>query len=240
MQDPYSPRDYWEQRLSGSFNLRGVGHRNFSESYNDWLYRRKARCLTKALEGATVQGAQVLDIGCGTGFFVDQYLRRGATVRGIDITDVSIRQLREKYRGQFDTQDISAAEFVPAPPVDIVNMWDVMYHIVDPESYERALANIARSLKPGGLFLFTDWFGAPADHRIAAHVQGRCLATHQQRLGALGFTLEGLHPLYHMLNTRRLGLLDDFVAPVYYLLDNRATKVSKENLSLGVWRKGAV
>ena len=57
MQDPYSPRDYWEQRLSGSFNLRGVGHRSFSETYNDWLYRRKVRCLTKALEGVTVQGA---------------------------------------------------------------------------------------------------------------------------------------------------------------------------------------
>ncbi len=237
MTDPYAPRDYWEQRLSASFNLRGVGHKSFSEWYNVWLYRRKARCLTRALDGARVEDASVLDVGCGTGFFVDQYLRRGARVRGIDITDVSIRRLREQYHGQFETQDISAAGFVPAPAVDIVNMWDVMYHIVDPALYDLALTNISRSLKPGGLFLFTDWFGAPADQRIAAHVQGRCLATHSARLGALGFTLDGLHPLYHLLNTRRLGSLDNILAPLYYLLDNRATTISKDNLSLGVWRK---
>lgn len=238
MSDNYSPRDYWEQRLSGSFNLRGVGHRNFSEGYNRSLYHRKTQCLERAMAGVPVEGKQVLDVGCGTGFFVDWYLRHGATVRGIDITEVSISQLRERFAGSdFRTLDIGAPDYSVDRQFDIVNMWDVIYHIVVPDAFDRALANIAKSLRPGGLFLLTDWFGAPADTRVAAHVHARCLSTHSAKLGALGFELVRMHPLYHLLNKRHLGSLDNQLAPFYCWLDDRATTISRDNLSLGVWRK---
>lgn len=237
MSQSYRPQDYWERRLQGRFDLRGVGHRSFSAFYNRWLYKRKARCLSRALRGIPVQGATVLDVGCGTGFFVDWYLRHGATVSGIDITEVSIARLRERFPGDFRTQDIGAADYVPPAPVDIVNMWDVMYHIVEPEAFDRTLRNVAASLKPGGHFLTTDWLGAPADTRVADHVQARCLATYTPRLTKLGFEQVALHPLYQLLNERRLAALDDLLAPIYYLLDDRAKKISRTNLSLGVWRK---
>jgi SAM-dependent methyltransferase len=233
----YAPRDYWERRLRGSFNLQGVGHKHFSERYNRSLYRRKGHCLEAALAGETVAARTVLDIGCGTGYFVEWYLRHGASVRGIDITEVSVQRLRERFAGEFRTQDISAADYDPGTPVDIVNMWDVMYHIVDPAGFERALANVARSLGPGGLFLCSDWFGAPHDVRIADHVQGRCLATYDARLPSLGLERVALLPLFHLLNKRRLGGLDNVIAPLYRLLDDRATRVSPDNLSLGVWRR---
>lgn len=238
MPTPYKPSTYWEDRLRTSFNLRGVGHRNFSESYNVWLYRRKERCIEARLHGVQLSGMQVLDVGCGTGFFVDWYLRRGAHVTGVDITEVSVERLRAKFPGNFHSMDIAAPDFAVSGPFDIVNMWDVMYHIVDPEAYDRALANIAAHLKPGGLFLTTDWFGAPSDSRVADHVQARCLATYQARLSGSGLDLVGVSPLYGALNKRILGGADNLLAPVYYLLDGFARRPSRRNLSLALWRKG--
>lgn len=237
MDESYRPQDYWERRLQRRFDLRGVGHGGFSTFYNRWLYKRKQHCLTTALRGIAVQDHTVLDVGCGTGFFVDWYLRHGATVSGIDITEVSIARLRARFPGDFRTQDIGAAGYAPPAPVDIVNMWDVMYHIVDPDAFHRTLRNVAASLKPGGHFLTTDWLGAPSDQRVAEHVQARCLATYSPRLAELGFEQVALHPLYQLLNQRRLAALDDVLAPIYYLLDDHAKKISRTNLSLGVWQK---
>lgn len=239
MSKSYTPSTYWEDRLKRSFNLRGVGHLNFSESYNAWLYRRKARCIEARLRDVPLRGTRVLDVGCGTGFFVDWYSRRGADVTGVDITEVSVERLRTKFLGAFYTRDITAPDFSVPGPFDIVNMWDVMYHIVDPDAYDRALTNIAGHLKPAGLFLTTDWFGAPADSRVADHVQARCLGTYQEKLGRLGLDLVGVSPLYGALNKRILGSADNLLAPVYYLLDGFARQVSRRNLSLSLWRKAS-
>jgi 2-polyprenyl-3-methyl-5-hydroxy-6-metoxy-1,4-benzoquinol methylase len=76
--EQYDPSEYWERRLSKRFNLRGVGHISYSEGYNTWLYRRKKRCLEDFFGGVDLQGKDVLDIGSGTGFFVEWYLARKA------------------------------------------------------------------------------------------------------------------------------------------------------------------
>src|SRR6266566_775311 len=105
MTNRYDPRLYWEERLRNHFNSRGVGHIGFSERYNYWLYRRKRECIETALRRVSLIGKDVLDVGCGTGFFVDWYLNKGAQVSGIDITEVSIERLRRDFPGEFRTQD---------------------------------------------------------------------------------------------------------------------------------------
>ena len=241
MPTPYTPSDYWEKRLQKSFNLRGVGHLNFSEGYNAWLYRRKDRCISALLRDLPLQGVKVLDVGCGTGFFVDWYTKRGADLTGVDITTVSVERLAARYpRGTFLTRDISSAAFEAPGPFAIVNMWDVMYHIVEPDAFDRALANIARILQPGGRFLTTDWFAGPADVRVADHVRARTLATYASRFGPLGLELESLTPLYGLLNRRVLGgTLDNRLGPLYYAIDGLARTPSPRNLSLALWRKRA-
>jgi 2-polyprenyl-3-methyl-5-hydroxy-6-metoxy-1,4-benzoquinol methylase len=236
MSNPYNPKHYWEHRLNKSFNLKGVGHIGFSESYNSWLYRRKKRCIESCLRDTPLKDKDILDVGCGTGFFVEWYLKRGANVVGIDITDVSITNLRQRYRGEFFTQDITASDYRAYREFDIVNMWDVIYHIVESHSFNQALDNVSRSLKQGGLFLFTDWFGAFSDVRIADHVQARCLGTYQKILAKKGFELIGIYPLYNTLNRTNLKTLDNYLACVYFLLDNLSKTIPHDNLSLSVWR----
>jgi 2-polyprenyl-3-methyl-5-hydroxy-6-metoxy-1,4-benzoquinol methylase len=134
----YDPQRYWETRLSADFSLKAVGHIGFSRGYNTWLYRRKRSCIERCLRDVTLQGRSVLDVGCGTGFFVKWYLEKGAEVCGIDITRTSIEQLSRRFRAEFHTQDISAKNYVPIKRFDIVNMWDVIYHIVAPDDFTQA------------------------------------------------------------------------------------------------------
>jgi SAM-dependent methyltransferase len=237
MTKPYEPKQYWEQRLSDRFTLKGVGHLGFSESYNTWLYRRKQRCIESCLSGTNLKGKKVLDIGCGTGFFVEWYLQKGASICGIDITDISIKRLKQKYQGEFQTQDITDPNYqLYSREFDIINMWDVVYHIVDPKRFNLAFDNIAKSMRDGGLLLFTDWFGASSDVRIADHVQGRCLDTYTKSLPKKGFELVGMYPLYCYLNKTHLKRLDNYLGWLYLLLDNFAKKIPDDNLSLSAWR----
>lgn len=238
MTDQYDPSEYWQRRLSSKFTLQGVGHLGFSERYNRWLYRRKRRVLESVLRGIPLHDKDVLDLGCGTGFFVDWYLEQGARVTGVDITHASVERLRQKHPGStFVVQDITAADWEPSGVFDVVNIWDVLYHVVDDKRFERALRNIASALRPGGRVLATDWFGARHDFTVATHVKARCLSTYQSHFGPLGVATEQVRPLYHFLNRPVLRRLDNVLVPLWFCVDEFRSSIPADNLSLVVWRK---
>ena len=237
MNEKYVPKSYWENRLSNRFSLRGVGHIGFSESYNVWLYRRKEQCIESCLANTTIKEKNVLDIGCGTGFFVNWYLKKEANVCGIDLTSVSIERLKQKYRGEFYIQDITDTEYIlNGRSFDIINMWDVVYHIVDNDRFYQAFDNISKSISKNGLLLFTDWFGASSDIHSADHVKIRCLDTYNEFLPKHGFELVGIYPLYNYLNKVHLKKIDNFLGRFYSYLDQRSNKIPSDNLSLSLWR----
>lgn len=237
MKQSYDQREYWQQRLAKNFDLRGVGYRRFSTRYNNWMYRLKRERLEEVLGGRDLARADVLDIGCGTGFFVQWYADRGARVHGIDITDVSIENLSRCFPAcEFTVADIGGDDFRPPRSFDIVNMWDVIYHIVDDARFHRCLRNVAACAKPGALFLLTDNFGDSEDRRAAEHVRKRCLATYEAAMPALGFELAELRPLFFRLN-REINRFDNLMAPWYYRKDKRETAPACDNLSLAVWKK---
>src|SRR3990167_9369142 len=99
----YKAEEYWEGRLKANFSLSATGHSGFSLRYNRYMYKLKAKKLAQALlrYNINVKGSRVLDIGAGMGFFVEYYLNKGVSaVTGVDITDVSIKQLSQKFPEQ--------------------------------------------------------------------------------------------------------------------------------------------
>jgi SAM-dependent methyltransferase len=239
----YETTKYWEERLKRNFNLRGVGNIGFSEQYNRWIYRRKLRCLKRALRGVHLQGKRVLDVGCGTGFFVKWYLEQGCEVTGIDITEISVKRLREAFPGEFYTRDITSADYPHVKTkFDILNMWDVIYHVVDGDAYERALNNIACDLGAGGLLLLTDFLGAPSNMRLAPHVLARCLETYKTTLPPRGFELVKVRPLYKFLDKAHFPGFDNYLGAIYYFADNLLTNIpigAAGGVCLSIWRRSA-
>lgn len=97
----------------------------------------------------------VLDVGCGGGLLSERFAALGCAVTGIDQSEPSLEAarghaqaagLRIAYRqGQAQALPVATAS------VDVVCCCDVLEHVDD---VERVIAEIARVLKPGGLFFF--------------------------------------------------------------------------------------
>jgi len=233
--------DYWNERLNQEFSLKGVGYANFSRFYNNWLYKRKSVVFNSLASNyfPDSNGKDVLDIGCGTGFFIHKYLKLGAKVNGIDITDISVRNLSKKYpQGKFHVLDLSAPAGKLDEQFDIINMWDVMYHIVDDQAFERACKNVADMSRKNSLFIMTDMLGSEIDFIPASHVKFRNLDSYKKVLVRLGFQLMEVVPLYRYLNrpySWGTGLTNT-IAPLLYLMDKTSNRVMPRNLSVGVWK----
>ena len=200
----YQPREFWEKRLSEQFDLRGTGETRLSLAYNRACYQLRREVLDDALRlaGCDPRGRRVLDVGCGTGYWTEYYLSRGAYYTGLDIAATSVERLAARHpQARFVLSDVS--EVALAERYDIANVFDVLYHVTDDDRWRRALEHLADALEPGGLLLVTDVFAELPG--LAAHNRMRSLARHLEVLAPRGFTVEQLRPTHWLLN-HHLGL----------------------------------
>ena len=119
------------------------------------------RCLVpprvehlKAAKG-DLGGTTLLDVGCGGGLFAEALSAQGCEVAGVDVSQRSIRAARRHARGAgVDINYVVArAEELPFADAsfDVVCCCDVLEHVDD---VGQTVAESARVLKPGGLYLF--------------------------------------------------------------------------------------
>src|SRR3990167_6361158 len=246
--NPYDPQKYWENRLKSRFDIVAVGHPTFNRMYNEYLYKLQLLVLKDALRkhGISLNGKIVLDIGCGTGFFFRFYLENSAQITGIDITTTSIESLRKSLPdGKFITMDISAE--LPANKdyfanqFDIINMLNVIFHVVDDVKFERALENLAACLKEGGYLLISDYFG-DEDIFPAPNTKLRGLKRYKT-LEQKGVKILEIIPIYFFMNMR-LDLLpytiNNLISPLLFAFDYIITKLrwpKGNNIKLLIGRK---
>lgn len=158
-----SERAYWESLLARKDGLDGVGYTELGRAFNTWMYRvRKAVFLRAARPIVRMGATSVLDVGSGTGFYIDLWRRLGVPqIAGLDITDTAVRRLGERYDGccfeRFDVGGLDPPPFVDGS-FDVVSAFDVLFHIVDDDAYRRALVAIHRLLRPGGTLIWSDNF----------------------------------------------------------------------------------
>jgi len=196
----YRPREFWEERLAGHFDLRGSGETGLSLAYNRACYRLRRRVLTRALaaQGFDPRGRTVLDVGCGTGFFTAYYLERGARVTGVDIAPTSVATLARRHpEATFVLADVGEQ---PVPGRhDLVNVFDVLYHITDDARWETAVTHLAAAVAPKGLLLISDTFSDMGT--LAAHNRMRSMIRYRGLLDAAGLAVVALDPTHLLLNS---------------------------------------
>ena len=200
--ESFDPRKYWEDRLEAKFDLTGVGFRRKSVAFNKWTYKMRDDALNELTKGGDISpdGKAILDIGCGTGYFVKYWQSKNANhVAGLDITEVSIDQLKTAMPdAKFYLADLSEPDLRLDEQYDIISIFDVLFHIVDDDKFDMSVSNLAKISKPGAKIIVTDLFKKKTLHPMQ-HCRNRSLAHYKEVFSKNGFELKKMMPLFFVL-----------------------------------------
>ena len=119
----------------------------------------EAHARHRALVYEGCAGKRVLEYGCGPGSQSFELARRGAHVTGIDISPVAIEiakaeGARQGVEAEFVVRDAEATGF-PDGSFDLIVGGAILHHL----DLDRAYAEIARLLAPGGRAVFIEPLG---------------------------------------------------------------------------------
>jgi 2-polyprenyl-3-methyl-5-hydroxy-6-metoxy-1,4-benzoquinol methylase len=102
------------------------------------------------------QTNNMIDVGCGEGFFLEEAIKRGWNVYGTEYADLYIRLCEDKgirmRKGQLDPTQYPAGSF------DVILSFEVIEHILHPVEEVRAFHRLLR--KGGAVYLTTPNFNA--------------------------------------------------------------------------------
>ena len=104
-----------------------------------------------------LDGARVLDVGCGGGILAEGLARRGAQVTGIDLAGEAVEIAREHARSQqlavdYRTASIEAIAKESPAGFDVVTCLELLEHVPHPE---QTIAACAAAVRPGGAVFFS-------------------------------------------------------------------------------------
>lgn len=204
MTDEFNVENYWEKRLTENYDIQGVGFQSLSKGYNEWLYRIREKRFLQIAKKHSFSKRNVLDIGSGTGFYVNLWDKLQAKrIIGIDITETAVSNLSNQFQDhKFFKIDISKP--IPATlknksPFDTISAMDVLFHLVSDKKYEKSLHNIYDLLKPGGYFVWSDNFLHSEEVR-SDHIVHRKLNRTKTLLNNIGFSIIDRRPMFIMMN----------------------------------------
>jgi SAM-dependent methyltransferase len=202
----------------------------------EYQVQRRGRELTFAAQVRTLcelvePPAELLDVGCYTGVFMEVAAGAGFSVRGTELSAWAAEQARSLAVGEVLEAEVLELDLAPSS-VDVVTMWDVLEHLPDPVAAVRKAAGL---LRPGGvLALSTHLIDSPAARLLGTrypflmdmHLVHFSRATLHRLLHEAGFT--GIRIDAH----RRCVMLD-------YLLGRIASMVPASRRLLAPLARGS-
>ena len=233
----FDEKTYWENRLSKNFDISTSGYRPLGLDYNRWLYRLKANKVKKVVTkyGTEIENANILDIGSGTGFYIEFWSNLGAKkVTGLDITNISVHNLQKKFP-EYNFHRLNIADPSIENKIDkkfsIIGAFDVLYHIVDDNQFYNAISNIKRLSDENCLLFITDTFRHQSVKR-SNYLVSRTLKTYLKILEKNDFTVVERIPVFFLMNppdeisNRCLKWLFDFIWRYLFQLIQRHGNVT--------------
>ena len=118
---------------------------------------------------APVAGKRVLDVGCGGGILTEAMANKGASVKGIDLSEKALKvaELHSLESGvKVSYELISAEDLAAREPgqYDVVTCMEMLEHVPDPSAVVKACATL---VKPGGNLFFSTLNRNPKSYLFA-------------------------------------------------------------------------
>ena len=118
---------------------------------------------------APLAGKRVLDVGCGGGILAEAIAKKGANVKGIDLSEKALK-VAELHSLESEVQvsyELIAAEALAAREAgqyDVVTCMEMLEHVPDPSAIVQACAIL---VKPGGRLFFSTLNRNPKSYLFA-------------------------------------------------------------------------
>ena len=116
--------------------------------------------VLKSINARDLTLENVLDIGCATGDFTSllaAHLGPERSILGVDCVETAIDRARRRFPGlEFRTESLAELGSVYAGQFDLATCLEVIYY-VPKEQQLAAVRSVRRSLRPGGLAVFSSF-----------------------------------------------------------------------------------
>jgi len=141
---------YRNPRLSDKDEINKYKHKVYDDSSILIEDKSKKEIFISILNNLEHHKGKILDIGCADGYFLALARERGWEPYGIEISDFLLRKARESLGGKYVFG--VPLKMVNFPPnyFDVISMWDVLDHLMDPLG---ELIEIRRILRKKGLLI---------------------------------------------------------------------------------------
>lgn len=128
-----------------------ISHTNKKKGLFNLLYQsiRKYTINRKtALVKSLIETGSILDIGCGTGEFVNSCSKKGLIAEGVEPSEKAIKEARKNYHINI-SKNISLRQYKDQK-FDCITMWHVLEHVYE---LEETIINIKRILSKNGFLV---------------------------------------------------------------------------------------
>ncbi len=137
---PYYESDVY---ISHSDTKEGLVNRLYHTA-RDLMLNKKRKLILSLTEGK-----RILDVGSGTGYFLDHMKNNGFAVTGVEIDPDARQATKDKFGIQVASPDTFLNQGL-TEKVDVVTLWHVLEHLHDLTGY---MESIAAQLADGGTVL---------------------------------------------------------------------------------------
>lgn len=124
---------------------------DFDSVMNKYEVKKRLQLVFNELSKEKLRGKKVLDAGCGTGIFSKRAYEAGSMVTSLDIGQNLLNEVKKKCKAKLVIGSVTSLPFGDAC-FDVVISTEVIEHTENPK---KAVSELARVLKPGGILVIT-------------------------------------------------------------------------------------
>jgi 2-polyprenyl-3-methyl-5-hydroxy-6-metoxy-1,4-benzoquinol methylase len=196
---------FWNERHGRDGLLTSGGDIGISKAANAAFYYQRLGQLLEIV--GSWESAQmpldILDAGCGKGFFSEKLAECGHRVVGVEPSHNAITATPVDTTVRY--VETSIQDFAWPHLFDVVCAIDVLFHIVDAAEWEDTVLALASLVRFEGVLIVTDY---ETDVRAAPsrYIVHRPLSRYREVLGTVGFASTSVRP-YHFRGNRNSFLV---------------------------------
>ena len=142
-----------EKQVANKYDQLAVSYHDLrtKKNPNGWFYNELLEMPATLELLGNVKGKKILDLGCGTGIYAKLLTKKGAKVKGFDISPKMI-DIAKKENPNLDLKVGSANKIPFNDKFDIVLASLIVHYL---EDWNRMFQEIRRVLKPNGILVFS-------------------------------------------------------------------------------------